>query len=158
MNTAEEFRYLILAAQREGARRLGEALAPLGVTSAQCEVLRVLDDFEPLSLIEVGRRLVCETGSPSRLVARLVEEGLVNQAPSPKDQRKVTLTLTRKGRTTLSKIAAIEDSLHSDLERLLAEAPTGAMMDLLWKFIDGQPSASALMLRKTPRTKPGDRA
>ena len=44
VDSAEELRYLILAAQREGARALAELLRPAGLTAAQAEVLAVLDD------------------------------------------------------------------------------------------------------------------
>src|SRR6266496_116610 len=65
---AEEFRYLVLTAQREGNRILTEALRPLDLTPSQAEVLRVLQEHQPLSLIALGELLVCESGSPSRLV------------------------------------------------------------------------------------------
>ena len=49
MNEAEELRYLVLAAQREGNRMLAKGLHPLGLTPSQAEVLRVLQDHQPLS-------------------------------------------------------------------------------------------------------------
>src|SRR4051795_75888 len=73
----EELRYLVLGAQREGARVLAELLRPIGLTAAQAEVLAVLRDAAgPLTVREIGERLVCETGSPSRLVATVVSSGL----------------------------------------------------------------------------------
>lgn len=59
---------------REAVPRLLAAdLRPLGVTPSQAEVLRVLADHQPLTLIGLGELLICETGgSPSRLVDRLV--------------------------------------------------------------------------------------
>src|SRR5882757_9701174 len=86
MNPADEMRYLILAAQREGNRLLSDYIRPLGLTPAQAEVLSVLHEAQPLSLIEVGERLICETGSPSRLVDGLVKAGLVESNPSTTDQ------------------------------------------------------------------------
>ena len=44
MSPVEELRYLILAVQREGNRRLAQALRPHGVTPAQAEVLRLLQE------------------------------------------------------------------------------------------------------------------
>src|SRR5215470_18270697 len=98
MRPIEEYRYLILAAQREGNRLLADALRPLHLTPSQAEALRVLQEHEPLSLIALGDMLVCETGSPSRLVQGLVEDGLVERIPSSTDKRMVTLTLTKLGR------------------------------------------------------------
>lgn len=47
MQPTEEFRYLALAVQREGARLIGRALEPLGITTAQGEVIRVLQNHRP---------------------------------------------------------------------------------------------------------------
>ncbi len=47
----KELRYFMLAVQREGNRSLTEVLRPLDLTPSQAEVLRVLQDFQPLSLI-----------------------------------------------------------------------------------------------------------
>src|SRR3954465_9574469 len=60
MNEIEELRYLVLGAQREGARVLADLLRPAGLTAAQAEVLAVLRDAgRPLTLREIGDRLVC---------------------------------------------------------------------------------------------------
>ena len=66
MQPIEELRYLVLGAQREGARTLAELLRPAGLTAAQAEVLAVLRDADrPLTVREIGARLVCEGGSPA---------------------------------------------------------------------------------------------
>ena len=88
---------LILAAQRESQRMLSEALRPLGITPAQGEVLSVLSSHPPLTLNALGERLVCEPGSPSRLVSGLVRLGWVRRSPAPGDGRAVLLTLTGGG-------------------------------------------------------------
>src|SRR3954451_4303041 len=67
MEPVEELRYLILGAQREGARALAELLRPAGLTAAQAEVLAVLREAgKPLTVREIGERLVCEGGRPRR--------------------------------------------------------------------------------------------
>ena len=73
MRQAELVRYLVLAAQREGSRRLTRDLRQIRLTPSQSEVLRILGDHGPLSLTGLGELLVCESGrNPSRLVDRLV--------------------------------------------------------------------------------------
>src|SRR5258706_1440244 len=108
MDRANELRYLILAAQREGSRLFAEQIRPLGLTPAQAEVLAVLHEDQPLSLIEVGERLVCEFGSPSRLVDGMVKAGLVERIPSSSDLRKISLTLTERGELLYQEVAGIE--------------------------------------------------
>jgi DNA-binding MarR family transcriptional regulator len=115
----DELRYLILAVQREGSRRLAARLRDAGLTPAQAEVLDVLRDRAPLSLAELGRLLICETGSPSRLVDVLVQRGLVTRTPSPHDRRVVSLGLTE------SEI----DQLSGLLRRLIEDTPGGASID-----------------------------
>src|ERR1043165_1893512 len=95
---AEELRYLFLAVQREGNRALTDALASLDLTPAQAEVLQVLEQYESLTLVELGERLVCENGSPSRLVNSMVDKGLVQKTTSETDRRASKLTLSQHSR------------------------------------------------------------
>ena len=86
MRKAELVRYLVLAAQREGSRRLTQELRAIRLTPSQSEVLRILGDHGPLSLTGLGELLVCESGSnPSRLVDRLVGAGLVERVVAAED-------------------------------------------------------------------------
>ncbi len=152
MKPAEELRYLILAAQREGSRTFTELLQPLGLTTSQSEVLRVLYDYEPLSLIELGALLVCETGSPSRLVNRMAAAGLIEQRQSEEDSRKVKLTLTQKGRNLVSDIILIEERVYASIDHSLEGTPVQEFIALLRKQVDGKPSGKALARRKAPKT------
>ena len=143
----EELRYLILAAQREGNRIFADALRSLQLTPSQAEVLCVLQDHEPLSLIALGDLLVCETGSPSRLVQRLVEDGLIERIPSSSDKRMVTLTLTDAGREVATKVGAIESQFYEVLADVVKDAPLQEMLKLLWQFVEGKPTGMALARR-----------
>jgi MarR family transcriptional regulator, organic hydroperoxide resistance regulator len=147
MQPVEELRYLILAAQREGNRLLAEALRPFGLTPSQAEALRVLQDHEPLSLIALGDLLVCETGSPSRLVQGLVEGGLVERTPSTTDKRMVTLTLTDRGREMAANVGAVESQFYAANESLVKDASLPEILELLWQYVEGKPAGMALARR-----------
>ncbi len=153
MQPIEELRYLILAAQREGSRLFAEALRPLHLTPSQAEVLRVLQDQEPLSLIALGDLLVCETGSPSRLVQGLVEDGLVERLPSSTDKRMVTLTLTNPGREMAANVGALESQFYEVNARLVKDAPLPEILELLWRFVEGKPAGIALARRMGRETE-----
>lgn len=60
----EEFRYLILALQRQGNRQLNNLFAQLDLTNSQAEAIEVIGTYGPMSTREVGDYLVCESGSP----------------------------------------------------------------------------------------------
>jgi MarR family transcriptional regulator, organic hydroperoxide resistance regulator len=149
MRPAEELRYLILAIQREGNRQYAADLRPLGVTPSQAEVLRVLSDHQPLTLMGLGELLVCETTtSPSRLVDRLVERGLVQRDVDPADRRFVALALTSDGRKLVRKIVAAENRLHEGLDRLTAGQPVEEALRLLRTVASAFPAGQALARRR----------
>lgn len=150
-------RVLVRAAERDLHRLLAEALAPLGVTPAQAEVLAVLaeaDATRGLSLHELGARLVCETGSPSRLVQGLVRTGLVAREPAPDDARRITLRLTPAGAERAAQVAGAEAEFQTELRALLADTPVAVVLDGLRRLVAPLPSGRALRLRFGAGTRP----
>lgn len=150
MRQAERLRYAILAAQREGNRILTEGLRPLGLTPSQAEVLRVLQDHEPLLLKDVGAHLICENGSPSRLLATLTRAGLVEREAHPDDRRAVLLRLTDAGRHRADEVGALEDHLYADIDRRIPRHAGHAALTVLETLIDGRPAGRALQRRAGP--------
>ena len=147
MRIAEELRYLVLAANSEGKRQLAQQLRPLGLTPSQAEVLRVLADHAPLTLNGLGSLLVCESGSsPSRLVDRVVAQGLANRRPGASDGREVELTLTPEGERLAVEVAAIEDAMYAAIDAISTE-DIPATLDFLRNFVTGSPSGDALARR-----------
>lgn len=147
MNRYEQLRYLVLAAQREGNRLLTHALRDLDLTPSQAEVLRVLAEHEPLTVRGLGQLLVCETGSPSRLTAALVERGLVQRAPDPHDARASLLTLTRDGQRTAEAIAAIERAFYAELRQQLEPEAVDTVNRALARLVLGRPAGDAVARR-----------
>jgi DNA-binding MarR family transcriptional regulator len=148
MRLAEEVRYLVLAAQLEGRRQLSRQLRPLGLTPSQAEVLRVLEDHAPLTLSGLGSLLVCESGSsPSRLVDRMVDRGLIDRQPSHADRRTVELRLTPRGQQLAIEVAEVEEAMYAHIDAICTEE-TGAGLGFLRRFVDGSPSGNALAQRR----------
>lgn len=149
MRVAEELRYLILAIQREGNRLLAAELRPLGVTPSQAEVLRVLSDHQPLTLNALGGLLVCETGnSPSRLVDRLVAQGLVQRDIDPHDRRYVTLGLTADGKRLSRRITLVEERLYGTIDDLIAGQPVDKALSMLRALASAFPAGHAVARRR----------
>ncbi|NKY58344.1 MarR family winged helix-turn-helix transcriptional regulator [Nocardia flavorosea] len=148
MRRAEELRYLILAAQREGNRLLAQALRPLGLTPSQAEVVRVLLERQPLSLNGIGELLICESGTnPSRLIERLVTAGIVQRQPSAHDRRHIELTLTPTGADLAGKVGEIEAELYRNIDRAAELFSTDDITGFLWAFLGDTAGAQALSLR-----------
>ena len=154
MRPAEELRYLVLAAQREGNRLLGQALRPLDVTPSQAEVIRVLCDRQPLTLNGLGELLVCESGnSPSRLVDRLVAVGLVRREPAEHDRRHVTLSLTKQGVWLAGQITDIEQEIYRSIDDALRGHDLEQITGFLWAFVGALPAGQALARRAGHRAE-----
>ncbi|HEY1529753.1 MAG TPA: MarR family transcriptional regulator [Galbitalea sp.] len=148
MRPAEELRYAILALQREGNRGLIAALRPLGVTPAQAEVIRVLDEFAPLSLAGLGELLICESGTgPSRLVDRLVAMGAVRRTTATTDRRSISLELTPNGRKLSSGISAVEDALYATIDEATIDQPVAALLALARRMLADSAAGEALERR-----------
>jgi DNA-binding MarR family transcriptional regulator len=147
MEPAEELRYLFLAVQREGNRALTDALAPLELTPAQAEVLQVLEQYGSLTLVELGERLVCENGSPSRLVTSMVDKGLIQKTTSETDRRASKLTLSQRSRDLMPALNEIESRFNQQLDFLDA-ATMDQALGLLWLLAENTTSGQALRRRK----------
>lgn len=94
----------VKAARREINRRFNHALRPLGVTAVQAEALLLVGELEPVSVRELGARILAESGNPSRLTDRLVEAGLLLREANGTDRRRVDLRLTPAGRHLCARI------------------------------------------------------
>jgi len=144
---AERLRYMILAAQRQGARMLEELLKPLGLTSSHYEVIRVLAGSEPLTLKELGERLICESGSPSRLITHMESLGLVERRQSKADRRAVELVLTPKAEELSVRMEELEARFCDQLASLVADEDLRQLTDLFGKLLSPMPIADPLRRR-----------
>jgi DNA-binding MarR family transcriptional regulator len=154
MRAEEELRFLILGAQREGIRLLAAQLSPLGLTPSQAEVIRCLSDYGPMSLRALGELLVCESGSPSRLVDALVGREIVERREDPVDRRQVTLELTRTGRGLDGKVRQIEDQTYAANGGQLGKAGMASALALLRPLVAGSISGDAIARRKSLMSAP----
>ena len=149
----EEFRYLILALQRQGNRQLNALFAQLELTNSQAEAIEVIGAYGPMSTREVGDYLICESGSPSRLLATLAAKGLTMTSQSTTDKRATLHALTPAGREMTAAITKLkrdfDESITAALTHTLSAHPQDILTQLAYLLTD--PSLSAAMKRRYPR-------
>jgi MarR family transcriptional regulator, organic hydroperoxide resistance regulator len=156
MDSIEEFRYLVLAAQREGARALAAALKPHDLTPSQAEAIAVLRDATaPLTVREIGQRLVCEGGSPSRLMSTLTQKGLVESTVGSADRRTTLLSLTPAGVDAARIVSQIEQNLYTALGSTLTDDQIAAALPALRALVTQLPAGQALQRRITDKSAAG---
>src|SRR6201993_1631599 len=145
MDSLEEFRYLVLAAQREGARALTAALKPHDLTPSQAEAIAVLRDATgPMTVREIGQRLVCEGGSPSRLMSTLTHKGLVESTAGSADRRTTLLSLSPQGIDAARTGSEIEQNLYVALTSILDDDQLAATLPVLRTLVEQLPAGQAL--------------
>ena len=145
-----ELRYLILAAQREGNRLLAAALRELDLTPAQAEVLDVLSGREPVTLATLGRLLVCEAGSPSRLVDTLVRRGLLTREPASDDRRTVLISLTTQGKAVAGQFGAAASPVTAVIAERLRPEEIDTLIALLHQLMRDTSGGDAIRQRFAP--------
>jgi DNA-binding MarR family transcriptional regulator len=111
--------YLVGRLDRLLRRRLGDTLAPHGLTLAEYTALSVLRSRPGLSNAQLARRTLITPQSMNEVLAHLVGLGLVSRRPDPDHARVLRTQLTAAGKRTLAAanrtVAAIEREMLSGL-------------------------------------------
>lgn len=134
--TANHVRYLILAIQAEGERRLNEALRQRGLdlTATQAEVLEILAETGPLSQGELGERLVCTKGNISRLIDRMVAKDMLRRGQDPADRRRVRIAASGHGRALTDAALEVVGELLAAFRTLYTEPELEELASLLGRL------------------------
>jgi DNA-binding MarR family transcriptional regulator len=124
--------YAQLAAFRHALRKFlrfsEDAAAEAGITGQHYQamlVVRSCPDDARVTINDLAQQLLIKHNSAVELVDRLVEQDLLKREASPRDRRKVELSLTVRGRNVLAKLASVHRTeLHRIgpvLERFFAD-------------------------------------
>ncbi|MHC2335246.1 MarR family winged helix-turn-helix transcriptional regulator [Bradyrhizobium sp. USDA 4454] len=88
-----------------------------GTTRAQWIVLFRLREQEGLSQVDLADVLELQPISLVRLLDRLVEHGLLERRPDPRDRRANRLFLTKSGRQLVDDLDSLRDAIACDVLR-----------------------------------------
>src|SRR3569832_1088850 len=104
-----------------------------GTTRAQWIVLFRLRQQEGLSQVDLADVLELQPISLVRLLDRLVEHGLLERRPDPRDRRTNRLFLTRSGRQLVDDLDSLRDSIATDV---LRDIPANSIRTSLETLVD----------------------
>lgn len=96
-------------------RAYQDDLDKLGITYPQYLVLMVLWEHQTLTVNEIGEKLILNTNTITPLLKRMEAQGLIERIPSDKDQRKVIVSLSEKGKLMREDAANIPYNLIKKL-------------------------------------------
>jgi homoprotocatechuate degradation regulator HpaR len=107
----------LLLARESTMRRFRPLLADHGLTEQQWRVLRALSASDhPIEVTVLADRTALLAPSITRIVARLVDDGLIHRNAVPSDARRSVLELTAKGRRLVARIAPKSEATYADIE------------------------------------------
>lgn len=87
----------LYAASRLITKEYQPYLDKLGITYTQYLVLLILWETDNLTVNEISKRLLLNTNTVTPLLKRLEKMGIVERNRSKEDERKVHISLTKKG-------------------------------------------------------------
>jgi DNA-binding MarR family transcriptional regulator len=121
----EQVCFALAVASRTVVSVYRPVLEPMGLTHPQYLVMLALWGEEPLSVIDLSRRLELDPGTLSRLLKRLEAADLVRRDRNPTDERSLAVALTPSGRALRTRALDVPGTV---LERLGMDV--GDLIDL----------------------------
>lgn len=95
---------------------------------SQFQVMAVLKDTGKQPISEVAKKLLISTPNMTKLLNKLIDEGMIERFPDQKDRRIINIDLTEKGHTYLD---AKFENVKLTLKERLSPLPEGQKDKLL---------------------------
>ena len=94
-----------------------------GITADQYNVLRILRGVHPGGhpRCEIARRMIHRSPDVTRMLDRLVRQGVVARSRNPEDRRESIATITRAGLTLLDRVGPDLEQAHVELTSALSD-------------------------------------
>jgi len=126
----------ILVCSNHIKSRIETVCLKYGITQAQFNVLRILNGKYPEGYprCDIISRMVEPAPDVTRLIDRLIKQGLVERYTSDKDRRLSIARITKKGRNVLKRIKPKIDSLFSIVSNKLNKTERKQLSILLEKI------------------------
>jgi MarR family transcriptional regulator, 2-MHQ and catechol-resistance regulon repressor len=105
-----------------------------GLTQPQFGVLEMLGHLGPLTIGEIGRRMLVTGGCVTVILDNLEKEGLVERTRSSEDRRVFRVQLTASGRSTFKNIFRKHAQRVSELASVLTKGEQVQLSTLLKKL------------------------
>ncbi|MFM7481740.1 MAG: MarR family winged helix-turn-helix transcriptional regulator [Candidatus Methylopumilus sp.] len=114
----KHFREIFIQAKSE----LKENVKKTGLSGAQLWVMQQVYNFNEISNAELAKNLTIHVSTSSILVNKLIKKNLIEKTRDPKDERKIILTLSPKGKQLMAKAPkSPEGAIPSTLKKLNIE-------------------------------------
>jgi homoprotocatechuate degradation regulator HpaR len=107
----------LMLAREAVMQRFRPHLNENGLTDQQWRIIRALNEVESRDIVELGRACCLHTASLSRILPKLEADGLVSRRTNKQDQRRVSVSLTARGRRLFDIVAPQSEAIYETLAR-----------------------------------------
>ena len=115
----DQLAYLIASVNRQLEEELQDSLRPEGVPLEQFRILSALTSLDGRSMGQLASIVLVDAASLTKIVDRMVAEGLVYRAVAPEDRRRMLIFLATKGKALHSRLnGVLGDQQRSLVDRL----------------------------------------
>jgi homoprotocatechuate degradation regulator HpaR len=129
----------LMRAREAVMRRFRPHLASHGFSEQQWRVLRALADAGELEIGALAAECQIHAASLSRMLPKLARLGLIRRENHKKDQRRVVVSITPKGRVTFRSVAPESEEIYAAMEREIGAAKLRDLYRLLDEVIATRP-------------------
>ncbi len=114
----KHFREIFIQAKSE----LKDNVKKTGLSGAQLWIMQQVYNFNGISNADLAKTLTIHVSTCSLLVNKLIKKNLIEKTRDPKDERKIVLTLSPKGKQLMAKAPkSPEGAIPSTLKKLNIE-------------------------------------
>lgn len=127
----EQLAYLIASVNRQLEEELTESLRPEGISVEQFRILTTLASNDGRSMRDLAELVLVDPATLTKIIDRMVADGLVYRAPDPDDRRKVLIFLSNRGTVLHDKLKGVLRTQQRALVSRLTEKRAEELASLL---------------------------
>jgi DNA-binding MarR family transcriptional regulator len=127
--------YMIASINRQLENELEERLRPGGVPVDQFRILEVLDASEPCAMGEIASQSLIEPPTLTKIVDKMVGDGLVYRAPDPDDRRRVLILMAPAGKALFKRLRGVSTAQEQRIVELLEAENAAELKKLLRSLV-----------------------
>ncbi|MCR4731124.1 MAG: MarR family transcriptional regulator [Saccharofermentans sp.] len=124
----------LYAASRKVVNLYTPHLKPLGITYTQYIMFLVLWEKDGITVGELCKRLMLDTGTVTPMLKNTEKQGLIKRTRSEEDERVVVVSLTEDGKALYKKARTIPEKIGSCVRLDKSEAVT--LYKILYKLLE----------------------
>ena len=125
----------LYACSKELVRRYAPLLEPFNLTYTHYIAMMVIWEMEEVSVSELGKRLLLDSGTLTPVLKKLEAHGYITRARNENDERMVMVSPTESGWELQEKLKDVPKEAGSCVRLSMDEAKT--LYSLLYKVMEG---------------------